>query len=162
MLHLEHVTYTPAPPGSKREETEPSVHTWISEGRREDSLFEADRSRAVLLPVQSGMRGGNSEVGCSPWGKGGAHDQKGKYRKGGRHCTSVLPPHRGGAVPSPMGMGRNGRTDLPRGSTKSSPPLSIVIFFGRSQLRNQSIGSKGASAPFSQVFKKICPQKTSV
>ena len=43
-------------------------------------------------------------------------------------CTSVLPPHRGGAVPSPMGMGRNGRTDLPRGSTKRSPPLSRTVF----------------------------------
>ena len=41
-------------------------------------------------------------------------------------CTSVLPPHRGGAVPSPMGMGRNGRTDLRRGSTKRSPPLSCL------------------------------------
>ena len=30
--HLELVTYTPAPPGPKREGTEPSVHTWISEG----------------------------------------------------------------------------------------------------------------------------------
>ena len=40
--HLEHVTYTSAPPGPKREGTEPSVHTWISEGRMNDSLFEAD------------------------------------------------------------------------------------------------------------------------
>ena len=56
-LHLEHVTYTPTPLGPKREETEPSVHTWISEGGREDSLFEADWSRAVLLPVQLGMKG---------------------------------------------------------------------------------------------------------
>ena len=31
VLHFEHVTYTPAPPGPKREGTEPSVHTWISE-----------------------------------------------------------------------------------------------------------------------------------
>ena len=54
--HLEHVTYTPAPPGPKREGTETSVHTWISEVRREDSLFEAGCSRAVLLPVQSGMK----------------------------------------------------------------------------------------------------------
>ena len=43
-------------------------------------------------------------------------------------CTSVLLPHRGGAVPSPMGMGRNGRTDLPRGSTKRSPPLPWTVF----------------------------------
>ena len=56
MLHLEHVTYTPAPPGPKREGKEPSVHTWLSEGGREDSLFEADWSLAVLLPVQSGMK----------------------------------------------------------------------------------------------------------
>ena len=43
-------------------------------------------------------------------------------------CTNVLPPQRGGAVPSPMGMGRNGRTDLPRGSTERSPPLSRAVF----------------------------------
>ena len=48
-------------------------------------------------------------------------------------CTNVLPPQRGGAVPSPMGMGRNGRTDLSRGSTERSPPLSQTIFsLGRS------------------------------
>ena len=55
--HLEDVTYTPAPPGPKKEGTDPSVHTWISEREREGSLFEADWSRAVLLPVQSGMKG---------------------------------------------------------------------------------------------------------
>ena len=71
MLHLEHVTYTAAPPGPKKEGTEPSVHTWISEEGREDSLFEAHWSRAVLLPVQSGMKGGDGEVGCSLWGKRG-------------------------------------------------------------------------------------------
>ena len=71
MLHLEHVTYTPAPPGPKKEGTEPSVHTWISEEERENSLLEADWSRAVLLPVQSGMTGGNSEVGCSLLGEKG-------------------------------------------------------------------------------------------
>ena len=42
--------------------------------------------------------------------------------------TSFLPPHRGGAVPSPMEMGRNGKTDLPRGSTKRLPPLSRTVF----------------------------------
>ena len=57
VLHLEHLTYTPAPPRPKREGTDPSVHTRISEGGREDSLLEADWSRAVLLPVQSGMKG---------------------------------------------------------------------------------------------------------
>ena len=41
VLHLEHVTYTPSPPGPKREGTEPSVHTWISDEAREDSLLEA-------------------------------------------------------------------------------------------------------------------------
>ena len=55
--HLEHVTYTPAPPGPKKEGIDPSVHTWISEEGREDSLLEADWSRAVLLPVQSGIKG---------------------------------------------------------------------------------------------------------
>ena len=43
-------------------------------------------------------------------------------------CTSILPPHRGGEVPSPMGMDRNGRTDLPRGLTKRSPPLFWTVF----------------------------------
>ena len=57
VLHLEHVTYTPAPPEPKREGTDPSVHTWISEGGREGSLLEADWSRSVLLSVQSGMKG---------------------------------------------------------------------------------------------------------
>ena len=32
MLQLEQVTYTPAPPGPRREGTDSSVHTWISEG----------------------------------------------------------------------------------------------------------------------------------
>ena len=32
VLHLEHVTCTPALPGPKREGTDPSVHNWISEG----------------------------------------------------------------------------------------------------------------------------------
>ena len=53
----------------------------------------------------------------------------GPKREGTDSCTSVLPPHRGGAVPSPMGMGRNGRTGLPNGSTKRSPPLSRFIYF---------------------------------
>ena len=44
------------------------------------------------------------------------------------NVINVLPPHRDGAVPYPMGMGRNGRTDLPRGSTKRSPPLSLTVF----------------------------------
>ena len=44
------------------------------------------------------------------------------------NCTNVLPPQRGGAVPSPMGMGRNGRTDLSRGSTERSPPMSRTVF----------------------------------
>ena len=51
--------------------------------------------------------------------------QNGDYLK---HCTNVLPPQRGGAVPSPMGMGQNGRTDLPRGSTERPPPLSQTVF----------------------------------
>ena len=71
VLHLEHVTYTPAPSGPKREGTEPSVHTWISEGGREDSLFEADWNRAVLLPVQSGMKGERVKWVAVHKGKGG-------------------------------------------------------------------------------------------
>ena len=71
MLHLEHVTYTPAPPGPKREGTDPSVHTWLSDGGREDSLLEADWSRAVLLPVQSGMKGETVKWVVDHGGKGG-------------------------------------------------------------------------------------------
>ena len=71
VLHLEHVTYTPAPLGPKREGTIPSVHTWISEGRREDNLFKADWSRAVLLPVQSGMNGEIVKWVVVHGGKGG-------------------------------------------------------------------------------------------
>ena len=62
-----------------------------------------------------------------------------------KNCTNVLPPRRGGAVPSPMGMGRNGRTDLPRGSTERSPPLS------RTQARRQR-GGRGGNAPLIFVF----------
>ena len=72
MLHLEHVTYTPAPPGPKWEGTDPSVHTWISEGGREDSLLEADWNWAVLLPVlQSGMKGETVKWVVDHGGKGG-------------------------------------------------------------------------------------------
>ena len=50
VLHLEHVTYIPAPPGPKREGTDPSVHTWISEGGREDSLGSVvERVKASFL-----------------------------------------------------------------------------------------------------------------
>ena len=71
VLHLEHVTHTPAPPGPKREGKDPSVHTWISEGESEDSLLEADWSRAVLLPVQSGMKGETVKWVAVHGGKGG-------------------------------------------------------------------------------------------
>ena len=84
--HLEHVTYTPAPPGPKREGTDPSVHTWISEGGREDSLFEADWSRAVLLPVQSGMKGETVKWVVVHGGKGG-HMIK-TSRGGGSGCVA--------------------------------------------------------------------------
>ena len=84
VLHLEHVTYTPAPPDQKgRGQNDQSLLGYQKEGR-EDSLFEADRNRAVLLHVHSGMKGetvkwvavhvgkgGNSEVGCSSWWKRG-------------------------------------------------------------------------------------------
>ena len=71
VLHLEHVAYTPAPPGPKREGTDPSVHTWISEGGREDSLLEAVWSWAVLLPEQSGMKGETVKWVVDHGGKGG-------------------------------------------------------------------------------------------
>ena len=70
MLHLEHVAYTPAPPGPKREGTDPSVYTWISDGEREDSLLEAIWSRAVLLPMQSGMKGETVKWVVDHGGKG--------------------------------------------------------------------------------------------
>ena len=75
VLHLEHVTYTPAPPAPKREGTDPSVHTWISKWWREDSLLEADWSRAGLLPVQSWIKGETMKWVAFHGGKGGAHDQ---------------------------------------------------------------------------------------
>ena len=71
VFHLEHVTYTPAPPGPKRVGTDPSVHTRISEGGREDSLLEADWSWAVLLHVQSGMKGETVKWVAVHGGKGG-------------------------------------------------------------------------------------------
>ena len=71
MLHLDHVTYTPAPPGPKGEETELSVHTWILEGGREDNLFEADWSWAVLLHVHSGMKAETMKWVAVHGGKGG-------------------------------------------------------------------------------------------
>ena len=42
--------------GTKREGTDPSVNTWISDGGREDSPLEAIWCRDVLLPEQSGMK----------------------------------------------------------------------------------------------------------
>ena len=71
VLHLEHVTYTPAPPGPKTEGTDPSVHTWILDWGREDSLLEAIWSRAVLLPVQSRMKGETVKWVVDHKGKGG-------------------------------------------------------------------------------------------
>ena len=71
VLHLEHIAYTPAPPGPKREGTDPSVHIWISERGREDSLLEAIWSRAELLPVQSGMKGETVKWIADHGGKGG-------------------------------------------------------------------------------------------
>ena len=47
------------------------VHTWISEGGREDSLLEAVWSRAVLLPVQLGMKGETVKWVVDHGGKGG-------------------------------------------------------------------------------------------
>ena len=55
----------------KREGTDPSVHTWISDGGREDSLLEAVWSRAVLLPVQSEMKGETVKWVVDHGGKGG-------------------------------------------------------------------------------------------
>ena len=63
VLHLEH---TP-----KREGTEPSVHTWISDGGRENSPLEAIWSRDVLLPEQSGLKGETLKWVVDHGGKGG-------------------------------------------------------------------------------------------
>ena len=48
-----------------------SPYSWISDGGREDSLLEADWSRAVLLPVQSGMKGETVKWVVVHGGKGG-------------------------------------------------------------------------------------------
>ena len=71
VLHLEHVAYTPAPPGPKREGTDPSVQTWMSDGGREDSLLEAEWSWAVLFPVQTGIKGETLKWVVVHGGKGG-------------------------------------------------------------------------------------------
>ena len=63
--------YTPAPPGPKREGTDPSVNTWISDGGREDSPLEAIWCRDVLLPEQSGMKGETLKWVVDHGGKGG-------------------------------------------------------------------------------------------
>ena len=63
--------YTPASPGPKREGTDPSVNTWISDGGREDSPLEAIWSRDVLLPEQSGMKGETLKWVVDHGGKGG-------------------------------------------------------------------------------------------
>ena len=47
---------------------------------REDSLLEADWSRAVLLPVQSGIKGETVKWVEVHGGKGGAHDQSLAWR----------------------------------------------------------------------------------
>ena len=55
----------------KGEGTDPSIHTWISDGGWEDSLFEVDWSLAVLFPVQSGMKGETLKWVVDHGGKGG-------------------------------------------------------------------------------------------
>ena len=71
MPHPEHVTYTSAPPGPKMEGTNPSVNTLTSDGGREDSLLQADWSRAVLPPAQPGMKGETVKWAAVQGGKGG-------------------------------------------------------------------------------------------
>ena len=73
------------------------------------------------LEVQVGVRDVTSPIAVL-----GITDFGNNWEERARDRISVLPPQRGGAVPSPMGMGRNGRTDLPRGSTERSPPLSRI------------------------------------
>ena len=70
-LHLEHVAYTPAPPGPKREGTDPSAHTRTPDGGREDSPPKATWSRAASLPVQSGIKGETVKRALDHGGKGG-------------------------------------------------------------------------------------------
>ena len=55
VLHLEHTLQRHR--DQKREGTDPSVNTWISDGGREDSPLEAIWSRDVLLPGAVGMKG---------------------------------------------------------------------------------------------------------
>ena len=69
VLHLEHTLQRH--PGPKREGTDPSVNTWISDGGREDSPLEAIWSRDVLLPEQSGMKEETLKWVVDHGGKGG-------------------------------------------------------------------------------------------
>ena len=62
--------------GTKKEGTDPSVNTWISDGGREDSPLEAIWSRDVLLPEQSGMKGETLKWVVDHGGTGGARDQR--------------------------------------------------------------------------------------
>ena len=69
VLHLEHTLQRHR--DQKREGTDPSVNTWISDGGREDSPLEAIWSRDVLLPEQSGMKGETLKWVVDHGGKGG-------------------------------------------------------------------------------------------
>ena len=68
VLHLEHTLQRHR--DQKREGTDPSVNTWISDGGREDSPLEAIWSRDVLLPEQSGMKGETLKWVVDHGGKG--------------------------------------------------------------------------------------------
>ena len=74
VLHLEHVTYTPAPPEPKREGTDLSVHNWMSQGGgRIVCLKQTGVGLYCCLFIRN--EGGNREVCCRPWGERGTHDQ---------------------------------------------------------------------------------------
>ena len=45
-----------------------------------------------------------------------------------RHCTNVLPPHRGGAVPSPMGFGSKWQDRSPEGLDRKVAPIVSDCF----------------------------------
>ena len=105
-----------------------SVHNILTEDLnlpRVSAKFAPKMLTGQQEGTPEGNRWGHAWL-CKPWPRIYSHHHH-RWRDW-RFCTSVLPPHRGGAVPSPMGMGRNGRTDLPRGSTERSPPLSWSVF----------------------------------
>ena len=71
VLHLEHVTNTPAPQGPKREGTDPSVNTWISEEERQDNLLGSRLESGCTVAFAVGNEGETVKWVAVYGGKGG-------------------------------------------------------------------------------------------